>query len=72
MTARVRSVQKFPILELAYAVAECFMSTGVAASVINMSLAAGLDARETADQREEHRDARACGNKVLHRQAHGL
>ncbi|MFR5881402.1 MAG: Na+/H+ antiporter NhaC family protein [Cloacibacillus evryensis] len=29
-------------------VAECFMSTGVAASVINMSLAAGLDARSIA------------------------
>lgn len=38
----------FLILELAYAVAECFMSTGVAASVINMSLAAGLDARTIA------------------------
>ena len=38
----------FLILELAYAVAECFMSTGVAASVINMSLAAGLDARSIA------------------------
>ena len=38
----------FLILQLAYAVAECFMSTGVAASVINMSLAAGLDARTIA------------------------
>ena len=38
----------FLILQAAYAVAECFMSTGVAASVINMSLAAGLDARTIA------------------------
>ena len=38
----------FLILQLAYAVAECFMATGVAASVINMSLAAGLDARTIA------------------------
>ncbi|MDY2984378.1 MAG: Na+/H+ antiporter NhaC family protein [Synergistes jonesii] len=38
----------FLILELAYAVAECFMSTGVAASVINISLAAGLNAKSVA------------------------
>ena len=38
----------FLILELAYAVAECFMSTGVAASVINISLAAGLNAKTVA------------------------
>ncbi|MEG1824895.1 MAG: Na+/H+ antiporter NhaC family protein [Cloacibacillus sp.] len=38
----------FLILQLAYAVAECFMATGVAASVINMSLAAGLDAKTIA------------------------
>ena len=35
----------FLILQAAYAVAECFMATGVAASVINMSLAAGLNAK---------------------------
>lgn len=35
----------FLILELAYAVAETFMATGVAASVINISLAAGLNAK---------------------------
>lgn len=38
----------FLILQLAYAVAECFMGTGVAASVINMSLAAGLSAQTIA------------------------
>ena len=38
----------FLILQAAYAVAECFMSTGVAASVINMSLAAGLSAKTIA------------------------
>lgn len=35
----------FLILQAAYAVAECFMATGVAASVINLSLAAGLNAK---------------------------
>ena len=35
----------FLILQAAYAVAECFMATGVAAAVINMSLAAGLNAK---------------------------
>ncbi len=38
----------FLILEVAYAVAECFMATGVAASVINLSLAAGLSAKTVA------------------------
>lgn len=38
----------FLILQAAYAVAECFMATGVAASVINMSLAAGLSAKTVA------------------------
>ncbi|OUO92951.1 Na+/H+ antiporter NhaC family protein [Cloacibacillus sp. An23] len=38
----------FLILEVAYAVAECFMATGVAAAVINMSLAAGLSAKTVA------------------------
>lgn len=38
----------FLILQAAYAVAECFMATGVAASVINMSLAAGLSAKTIA------------------------
>ncbi len=38
----------FLILQAAYAVAECFMGTGVAASVINMSLAAGLSAKTIA------------------------
>ena len=38
----------FLILQLAYAVAECFMGTGVAASVINMALAAGLSAKTIA------------------------
>ena len=38
----------FLILQLAYAVAECFMGTGVAASVINMALAAGLSAKTVA------------------------
>lgn len=38
----------FLILQAAYAVAECFMATGVAASVINMSLAAGLTAKTLA------------------------
>ena len=35
----------FLIIQDAYAVAECFMATGVAAAVINMSLAAGLNAK---------------------------
>ena len=35
----------FLILQLAYAVAECFMATGVAASVINMSLADCISAK---------------------------
>ena len=38
----------FLILQLAYAVAECFMSTGVAASVINMSLSLGVTAKHVA------------------------
>lgn len=38
----------FLILQVAYAVAECFMATGVAAAVINMSLAAGLSAKTVA------------------------
>lgn len=38
----------FLILQLAYAVAECFMATGVAASVINLALSAGLTARGVA------------------------
>ena len=38
----------FLILQLAYAVAECFVGTGVAASVINMALAAGLSAKTVA------------------------
>lgn len=38
----------FLILEVAYAVAECFMATGVAAAVINMSLVAGLSAKTVA------------------------
>ncbi|WP_276956514.1 Na+/H+ antiporter NhaC family protein [Jonquetella anthropi] len=35
----------FLILESAYAVAECFMATGVAASIINVALRAGLTAK---------------------------
>ncbi|MDL2298589.1 Na+/H+ antiporter NhaC family protein [Synergistaceae bacterium OttesenSCG-928-D05] len=35
----------FLILQAAYAVAECFMATGVAASVINIALSAGLTAK---------------------------
>lgn len=38
----------FLILQAAYAVAECFMATGVAASVINMALQAGLSAKTIA------------------------
>ena len=38
----------FLILQLAYAVAECFMATGVAASVINMALSMGLTAKYVA------------------------
>ncbi len=38
----------FLILQVAYAVAECFMATGVAAAVINLSLAAGLSAKTIA------------------------
>lgn len=38
----------FLILQAAYAVAECFMATGVAASVINISLTAGLSAKTIA------------------------
>lgn len=38
----------FLILQAAYAVAECFMATGVAASVINMALSAGLTAKMVA------------------------
>lgn len=38
----------FLILQVAYAVAECFMATGVAAAVINLSLAAGLSAKSVA------------------------
>ena len=35
----------FLILQLAYAVASCFMETGVAASIINMALSLGLTAK---------------------------
>ena len=35
----------FLILQLAYAVASCFMSTGVAASIINMALSLGITAK---------------------------
>ena len=35
----------FLILQLAYAVAKCFMETGVAASIINMALSLGLTAK---------------------------
>lgn len=35
----------FLILEAAYAVAECFMATGVAASIINMALSMGITAK---------------------------
>lgn len=38
----------FLILEAAYGVAECFMATGVAAAIINMSLSMGLTARMVA------------------------
>lgn len=38
----------FLILQAAYAVAECFMATGVAASVINMALSMGLTAKYVA------------------------
>jgi len=38
----------FLILQAAYAVAECFMATGVAASVINIALSAGLTAKMVA------------------------
>lgn len=38
----------FLILQAAYAVAECFMATGVAAAVINMSLSLGLTAKYVA------------------------
>jgi NhaC family Na+:H+ antiporter len=38
----------FLILQLAYAVAECFMGTGVAAAVINIALSAGLSAKTIA------------------------
>ena len=35
----------FLILQMAYAVATCFMETGVAASIINMALSLGLTAK---------------------------
>ena len=35
----------FLILQAAYAVAECFMSTGVAAAIINMALSMGMTAK---------------------------
>ena len=35
----------FLILQLAYAVASCFMETGVAASIINMALSLGITAK---------------------------
>ena len=38
----------FLILQAAYAVAECFMATGVAASVINIALSMGLTAKYVA------------------------
>lgn len=38
----------FLILQVAYAVAECFMATGVAAAVINTALSAGLTAKMVA------------------------
>ena len=38
----------FLILQAAYAVAECFMSTGVAAAIINMALSMGLTAKYVA------------------------
>lgn len=38
----------FLILQMAYAVAECFMATGVAASVINMALSLGVTAKHVA------------------------
>ena len=38
----------FLILQLAYAVASCFMETGVAASIINMALSLGLTAKHVA------------------------
>ncbi len=38
----------FLILQAAYAVAECFMATGVAAAVINMALSMGLTAKYVA------------------------
>lgn len=49
MDAAVESMKHivlvFLILQLAYAVATCFMETGVAASIINMALSLGLTAK---------------------------